>query len=89
MTAYRLTPIPNTFGDPRWERSSTTQTIWVDAATPDEAREIAANATGQYAPLLPSPWLSAAMATCVPDVPDFDLPSGMAVGADGRPIFGA
>ena len=93
MTAYRLTPIPSTFGDPRWQQSSTKQTIWVDATTPDEARQTAADATlnfaastGRYAPITPSPWLSDAMAICVPDVPGFDIPPGTAVGADGEPI---
>jgi hypothetical protein len=77
MTGYRLDPIPTTLSDPRWQRGSTVhEAIFVGAATPEEARALAATRTANpTAPSgLQSPWLDDKLKSCLWERPEPEVP---------------
>jgi hypothetical protein len=90
MNTYRLDPIPSTFGDPSWHRSSVREPVWVKAASPDAAREKVALATLNTAPrvlgapITFSPWYNDTLVICVLDTSRTDVPEDAIIRADGR-----
>jgi hypothetical protein len=92
MNTYRLDPIPSTLSNPRWQRSSVRECVWVAAETPNEARKKVALATIEFtpvvpgAPLLHSPWYDDALVICVMDTSRTDVPDDAVMTADGRSL---
>ena len=91
MGVYRLDPIPTALADPRWQVSAVTETIFVDAASPSEARALASAATNPSMPQLGhrSPWLEERLTLCVLEPRGPDVPQGNVITADGEPVRNA
>jgi hypothetical protein len=90
MGTYRLDPIlPN---DPGWQLSTIREGVFVVAETPEKARELVASKTMVVRALKPSepkplsPWLIPAMSLCIWETRKNDIPNGVVVTLDGRPI---
>lgn len=84
MGVYRLDPInPD---HPSWRHSEEKETVWACAPTPQEARDLVAAKTG-FAGYDPrgdaSPWLDAAVTSCVCESTPIDLRAGDVVREDG------
>ena len=94
MNTFRLDPIaPLT--NPRWQRSSVHECVWVRADSPQQARNTVALATlnlgrpgagGHLDPGLYSPWLDEALTTCVMDMSRTDVPEGGVIKSDGTKV---
>jgi len=89
---YRLSPIPHTLHDRRWQQSNTKEEVWVWAETPEDAREVTAGVTLKAAPmipgavLMPSPWLDDALTICTLEPSKTDVPKGKVVKSNGEPV---
>jgi hypothetical protein len=92
MPVYRLDPI--NLSDARWRTmSSIKECVWVEADTPEQARDLVAGRTAiavaptvRFAPIQRSPWLDESLSLCVMDRPAIDVPKGEIVKADGSRV---
>lgn len=93
MTVYRLDPIPTTLNNPRWKLSRIRERVWVNAESPDEARQKVQESTTAFVKLargtIPvNPWYNVdALATCVVDTSRTGVPQDQVVRADGRSVI--
>ena len=84
MKVYRLDPIAP--GDPSWQYSIEKDSVWTCAATPNDARKLVAEkaeADVAGATTLKSPWLNAAVTSCVLEPTMSHIRAGTVVRADG------
>ncbi|MDE2134359.1 MAG: hypothetical protein KGJ49_07140 [Alphaproteobacteria bacterium] len=93
MTVFRLEPNRTKLDDPRWGVSVIRETIWVDAGSENEARDMAAqqsvlmSPTRRYEKKEMSPWYDFSLTSCCPDKANNNiLEHGVVVRADGDPI---
>jgi len=84
MNVYRLDPIDP--GHPSWRHSMEKDTVWAGAPTAQDARNFVAAKTKLAAPGaagFESPWLDAAVTSCVWEPSMTHISAGTVVRADG------
>jgi hypothetical protein len=90
MPVFRLDPIRTTLKDPRWQRSSVTECVWVRADSSDDARDKVAHATLSYVSragwIMFSPWYDDSFAICVMDTARTDVPEDTIIRASGQSL---
>ena len=91
MSVYRLDPIPERLSDRAWKASIVTEAVWAGALFPSEARELVAEKTANVAvkltPEVGSPWLNAALTTCVWHSEKDDVALGTVRTAEGDRVL--
>lgn len=84
MTIYQLDPIDPTHTS--WQGSDEQNSVWVNAASPEEARALVADKTGRTASGAPSPWLDPTVTSCTVHFPVRDIAPGTVVREDGSRV---
>lgn len=87
MPVYRLDPIDP--GHASWRNSVEKDSLWTNAATPSQARDLVAAKTGfdaQALPAAPSPWRDEKVTSCKLE-PTMDYPApGDVIREDGSVV---
>ena len=89
MPIYRLEPIKGTENHPFWATSiAPPAPVWVQATSPDHARQRIQSATRETSPLAKragsrTPWVDTALVNCFEDA-SLDVPLNTALLANGK-----